>query len=75
MVVRHSRSSRCASSGCAPCRLPRYARTARGRVYPNFPDPALDDWAAANHAGNYPRLAAVKNAYDPHRFFDFPQAI
>jgi FAD/FMN-containing dehydrogenase len=46
-----------------------------GRVYPNFPDPALDDWASAYHAGNYPRLAAVKNAYDPHRFFDFPQAI
>jgi FAD/FMN-containing dehydrogenase len=46
-----------------------------GRVYPNFPDPALGDWAVAYHAGNYPRLAAVKNAYDPHRFFDFPQAI
>lgn len=46
-----------------------------GRVYPNFPDPALDDWAAAYYAGNYPRLAAVKNAYDPQRFFDFPQAI
>jgi Berberine and berberine like len=48
---------------------------ASGRVYPNFPDPALDDWAAAYHATNYPRLAEVKNAYDPHRFFDFPQAI
>lgn len=46
-----------------------------GRVYPNFPDPALDDWPATYHAGNYPRLAAVKNAYDPHRFFAFPQAI
>jgi FAD binding domain/Berberine and berberine like len=46
-----------------------------GRVYPNFPDPVLDDWAAAYHAGNYPRLVSVKNAYDPHRFFDFPQAI
>jgi FAD/FMN-containing dehydrogenase len=46
-----------------------------GRVYPNFPDPALDDWAVAYHAGNYPRLRAVKNAYDPHRLFDFPQAI
>ena len=46
-----------------------------GHVYPNFPDPALDDWAVAYHAGNYPRLAAVKKAYDPHRFFDFPQAI
>jgi hypothetical protein len=46
-----------------------------GRVYPNFPDPTLDDWAVAYHADNYPRLAAVKEAYDPHRFFDFPQAI
>ncbi len=46
-----------------------------GRVYPNFPDPALDDWATAYHAGNHPRLVAVKNAYDPHRFFDFPQAV
>jgi hypothetical protein len=46
-----------------------------GRVYPNFPDPDLDDWAMAYHAGNHPRLAAVKAAYDPHRFFDFPQAI
>jgi FAD/FMN-containing dehydrogenase len=46
-----------------------------GRVYPNFPDLALDDWAAAYHAGNHPRLAAVKQAYDPNRVFDFPQAI
>lgn len=46
-----------------------------GRVYPNFPDPAVIDWATAYHAGNYRRLVAVKNAYDPHRFFDFPQAI
>jgi FAD/FMN-containing dehydrogenase len=46
-----------------------------GRVYPNFPDPALRAWAAAYYAGNYPRLRAVKNAYDPLRFFDFPQAI
>jgi FAD/FMN-containing dehydrogenase len=46
-----------------------------GRVYPNFPDPALDDWAAAYHAGNHPRLTAIKNTYDPHRVFAFPQAI
>ncbi|MQA11914.1 MAG: FAD-binding protein [Pseudonocardiaceae bacterium] len=46
-----------------------------GHVYPNFPDPALDDWAEAYHGSNYPRLTAVKNAYDPHRFFGFPQAI
>ncbi|MFI7677932.1 FAD-binding oxidoreductase [Actinophytocola sp. NPDC049390] len=46
-----------------------------GRVYPNFPDPALDDWATAYHAGNHARLTTVKKSYDPDRFFDFPQAI
>jgi FAD binding domain-containing protein/berberine-like enzyme len=46
-----------------------------GRVYANFPDPALADWAPAYHAGNYPRLVAVKNAYDPDRFFDFVQGV
>jgi Berberine and berberine like len=46
-----------------------------GRVYPNFPDPALEDWAVAYHAGNRARLAAVKHAYDRHRCFEFSQAI
>jgi FAD/FMN-containing dehydrogenase len=46
-----------------------------GGVYPNFPDPQLDDWATAYHAGNYPRLAAAKQAYDPDRLFEFPQCI
>lgn len=46
-----------------------------GRVYPNFPDPALGDWASAYHAGNYPRLVAVKNLYDPDRFFTFVQGV
>ena len=46
-----------------------------GRVYPNFPDLALTDPASAYHAGNAERLRAVKAAYDPKRFFDFPQAI
>jgi hypothetical protein len=46
-----------------------------GRVYPNFPDPALDDWATAYHGDNYPRLVVVKDAYDPYRLFTFPQAI
>ena len=40
-----------------------------GRVYPNFPDLALDDWAAAYHAGNYDRLVMVKKAYDPGNLF------
>ena len=48
---------------------------ASGRVYPNFPDPGLDDWAAAYHGGNAARLRAVKRAYDPERLFRFPQAI
>lgn len=46
-----------------------------GCVYPNFPDPALRDWATAYHGRNYPRLVTVKASYDPDRFFDFPQAI
>jgi hypothetical protein len=35
----------------------------------------LDDPATAYHAGNHPRLTAIRNTYDPHRFFDFPQSI
>ncbi len=46
-----------------------------GGVYPNFPDPALEDWASAYHGSNFARLQAVKRAYDPERFFDFPQGI
>jgi FAD/FMN-containing dehydrogenase len=48
---------------------------ASGRVYPNFPEPELDDWAAAYHGGNAGRLRAVKRRYDPGRLFRFPQAI
>lgn len=46
-----------------------------GRVYPNFPDPALDDWATAYHGTNIERLRAIKRDYDPDRLFRFPQAI
>lgn len=48
---------------------------ASGRVYPNFPDPDLDDWATAYHGGNAEHLRAVKHRYDPERLFRFPQAI
>ena len=48
---------------------------ASGRVYPNFPDPALSDWAAAYYAGNHRRLVAIKRTYDSGRLFDFPQAV
>ena len=46
-----------------------------GRVYPNFPDPQLVDWAEAYHGGNYPRLVRVKQSYDPDRLLDFPQSV
>jgi FAD/FMN-containing dehydrogenase len=44
-------------------------------VYPNFPDPDLQDWAHAYHGTNYDRLRRVKAAYDPGGFFRFHQSI
>ena len=46
-----------------------------GGVYPNFPDPDLQDWANAYHGTNYDRLRRVKAAYDPDDFFRFDQSI
>ena len=46
-----------------------------GRVYPNFPDPDLQDWAHAYHGTNYDRLRRVKAAYDPGGFFRFHQSL
>jgi FAD/FMN-containing dehydrogenase len=40
-----------------------------GRVFPNFPDPALDDPGRAYYAGNYERLLRVKKRYDPDDVF------
>lgn len=45
-----------------------------GHVYPNFPDPQLDDPRAAYHGDNLARLITVKQHYAPDRLFDFPQA-
>ena len=44
-----------------------------GRVYPNFPDPDLADWAEAYYAGNYERLLRVKRAYDPDNLLRFAE--
>ncbi|WUJ70587.1 FAD-binding oxidoreductase [Kribbella soli] len=41
---------------------------ASGRLYPNFPDPDLTD-LIAYHGGNYERLLAIKQAYDPDHIF------
>ena len=46
-----------------------------GGVYPNFPDPDLEDWAHAYHGTNYDRLRRVKAAYDPGGFFRFDQSL
>jgi FAD/FMN-containing dehydrogenase len=46
-----------------------------GGVYPNFPDPDLQDWAHAYHGTNYDRLRRVKAAYDPGGFFHFHQSL
>jgi FAD/FMN-containing dehydrogenase len=46
-----------------------------GRVYPNFPDPDLEDWASAYHGTNFERLMRVKARYDPDGSFRFHQSI
>jgi len=46
-----------------------------GRVFPNFPDPDLEDWAYAYYGSNYDRLVRVKARYDPAGFFSFHQSL
>jgi FAD/FMN-containing dehydrogenase len=46
-----------------------------GRVYPNFPDPDLENWARAYYGTNLGRLALIKAKYDPDGFFRFHQSI
>jgi FAD/FMN-containing dehydrogenase len=46
-----------------------------GRVYPNFPDPELDDWPRAYHGANLERLAGVKATYDPDNVFRSHQSL
>jgi hypothetical protein len=44
-----------------------------GRVYPNFPDPDLANWADAYYGGNHERLLRVKRAYDPDNLLRFAE--
>jgi FAD/FMN-containing dehydrogenase len=46
-----------------------------GDVYPNFPDPDLEDWAHAYYGNNYRRLLRIKARYDPDNFFRFHQSL
>jgi FAD/FMN-containing dehydrogenase len=46
-----------------------------GRVFPNFPDPDLEDWAHAYYGSNYDRLVRLKARYDPADLFHFHQSL
>ena len=48
---------------------------ASGRVYPNFPDPELDEWGPAYYGRNYARLLDIKARYDPDAVFQAPQSL
>lgn len=48
---------------------------ASGRVYPNFPDPELENCAEAYFGSNLERLLWVKQKYDPGNWFSFPQSL
>jgi FAD/FMN-containing dehydrogenase len=46
-----------------------------GRVFPNFPDPDLEDWSRAYYGRNRDRLFDVKARYDPGNLFRFHQSL
>jgi FAD/FMN-containing dehydrogenase len=46
-----------------------------GGVFPNFPDPDLEDWAQAYYGQNLDRLLRVKARYDPGNLFRFFQSL
>jgi FAD/FMN-containing dehydrogenase len=50
-------------------------RFSTGGAYQNFSDPSLQDWRTAYYANNLSRLETIKQAADPNRLFNFPQAI
>ena len=46
-----------------------------GRVFQNFADPDLEDWANAYYGPNLDRLIDVKSRYDPANVFRFEQSL
>ncbi|QNP71833.1 FAD-binding oxidoreductase [Streptomyces roseirectus] len=48
---------------------------ASGAAYQNYTDPTLTNWRTAYYGDAAPRLAKVKQKYDPTRFFTYPQGI
>ncbi|MEU0335780.1 FAD-binding oxidoreductase [Streptomyces sp. NPDC006193] len=48
---------------------------ASGAAYQNYTDPTLKDWRTAYYGDAAPRLAKVKQQYDPRRFFTHPQGL
>jgi hypothetical protein len=40
-----------------------------GWVYPNFPDPHLDEWDPTYYGHNYERLQQIKASYDSSDYF------
>jgi FAD/FMN-containing dehydrogenase len=49
-------------------------RWGSGRVFQNFADPELEQWAEAYYGPNYDRLVRVKARYDPSNLFQFQQS-
>jgi FAD/FMN-containing dehydrogenase len=50
-------------------------RWGSGRVFQNFADPELEDWADSYYGPNYRRLVRIKARYDPANFFHFHQSL
>ncbi|MGZ4224020.1 MAG: FAD-dependent oxidoreductase [Solirubrobacteraceae bacterium] len=46
-----------------------------GGAYFNYTDPDLKHWQNAYYGSNYRRLLKIRRKYDPHHYFNFPQAI